>query len=329
MATASITPKQYIGWVQRSLNRLLGCSLISDGIDSEPYRDQVKEFKFGYALGPSAQVGVAEQNALIKANHLTPEYVAWAQAALNAVGASMGAPITGTMSTESKASVKSFQAYEGLVDDGWIGAQTEVRLMARSGLVPPGHVTAGTPPKKPKPPVKPPQIDPLPPEKRMERVVNAIIYEIQFKPQVYPNTQQRKRVACLMLKIKKKIRGEWIGGKRVDDSYISKGGTDYPRQYALGMGPLSYSGGAIVEDLELSAAETLQRNIMRLPPSKRTQQNAIRKVVLALDYDIEGALNSISNVYNVHGDSNMGAKLLHEWGMAKQKRPESILSCYN
>lgn len=328
MAAASITPKQYIGWVQRSLNRLLGCSLVTDGSDTEQYRDQVKDFKFAYALGGSPQIGVAEQNALIKANHLTPEYVAWAQEALNAVGASMGAPITGTADAGTKTSILSFQSYEGLGDDGWIGAQTETRLIARSGLLPPGHLTAGTPPKKPKPPVKPTPVDPLPPEQRMQRVVNAIIYEIQFNPKTYPNVQQRKRVACLMLKIKKKLKGEWIGGKRVDDSYIPKGGADYPRQYALGMGPLSYSGGAIVEDLELSAAATLRKGIMRLPPNKRTEQDAIRKVALNLDYDIEAALNSISNVYNVHGENNMGAKLLNKWGMDKQARPESILSCY-
>ena len=53
-----------------------------------------------------------------------------------------------------------------------------------------------------------------------------------------------------MLKLKMKQRGGWIGGKRVDDGYISRGMGDIPRQYALGIGPMSYSGGAMVEDSE-------------------------------------------------------------------------------
>ena len=82
----------------------------------------------------------------------------------------------------------------------------------------------------------------------MDRVVNSIIYEIKFNPTIYPNIEQRERIFCLMTKLKMKQRGEWIGGRRVDDGYISKGMGDNPRQYALGTGPMSYTGGAMVED---------------------------------------------------------------------------------
>ena len=67
-----ITAKQYIAWVQRSLNRLLGSALVSDGTDTEAYRDQVKEFRFCYVLGSSGEVDRPTQDALIKANYLTP-----------------------------------------------------------------------------------------------------------------------------------------------------------------------------------------------------------------------------------------------------------------
>ena len=50
----------------------------------------------------------------------------------------------------------------------------------------------------------------------------------------------------------------------------------------------------------MSAAATLRRKIMRLLPNKRTEQEAIRKIVIDLDYDIAGALGSINNLYNVH-----------------------------
>jgi hypothetical protein len=146
---APITPKDYIAWVQRSLNRLLGSALITTGADTTDYREKVREFKVAYGLGSSADVGVPEQNALIKANHLTPVYVKWAQTSLDKLGAHTGGPATGTMDAGTKTAIRSFQSYEGLLDDGWIGAKTETALINASGTHPPGHLTAPRPPKTP------------------------------------------------------------------------------------------------------------------------------------------------------------------------------------
>jgi hypothetical protein len=149
MAT-TITPQEYIAWVQRSFNRIFGDALVTNGGDTPEYRQTVRDFKSAYGLGSSAEVGVREQNTLIKANHLNWDYVTWAQTALQKIGASGSAP-TGTMDSATKTAIRSFQAYEGLlVDDGWIGAKTETALIKKSGINPPGHVTL--PPKKPEKP---------------------------------------------------------------------------------------------------------------------------------------------------------------------------------
>jgi putative peptidoglycan binding protein/papain like cysteine protease AvrRpt2 len=146
-----ITPQEYIAWVQRSLNRLLGSTLATNGDDTAEYRAKVREFKSMFGLGSSAEVGAREQNALIKANHSRPEYVRWAQTALDrAVGGGSGSAPTGIMDSATKAALRSFQAYEGLNDDGWIGARTETVLIQRSTTFPPGH-TARPPKEPPKP----------------------------------------------------------------------------------------------------------------------------------------------------------------------------------
>jgi hypothetical protein len=148
MASA-ITPQEYITWVQRSLNRLIGSALVTKGDDTTEYREKVREFKSAYGLGSTAEVGPSEQNALIKANHSTRDYAKWAQTALDKMGAGVGHAPTGIMDAATKTAIRSFQAYEGLLDDGWIGAKTETVLVKRTGIVPPGHHTSTTPPKKP------------------------------------------------------------------------------------------------------------------------------------------------------------------------------------
>ena len=142
-----VTPQQYISWVQRSLNRLIGAALVTKGNDTPEYREKVRDFKSAFGLGSSSEVGPAEQNALIKANHATSDYVKWAQKALDKVGAGSGLVPSGVSDAATRASIRSFQSYEGLLDDGWIGAKTETALIAASRIDPPGEETG--PPKKP------------------------------------------------------------------------------------------------------------------------------------------------------------------------------------
>ena len=135
------TKQEYIAWVQRSLNRLpLGdTALITDGKDTSEYRDRVRAYKADKKLGKSDEVDAKVQNALIDGSHKAPEYVTWVQIALEKAVTHSGRAPTGKMDSATKTAIKSFQTYEGLGDDGWIGPDTETVLIERSGVFPPGH----------------------------------------------------------------------------------------------------------------------------------------------------------------------------------------------
>ena len=47
----TISGKDYIAWVQRALNRLVGSSLVTNGDDTPDYREAVRAFRSKYKLG--------------------------------------------------------------------------------------------------------------------------------------------------------------------------------------------------------------------------------------------------------------------------------------
>ena len=146
------TRQEYIAWVQRSLNRLpLGDdALVTNGEDTSEYRAKVRAYKaLDKKLGSSDDVDAKMQNALIKGSHKESEYVTWLQLALEEVGAHDGPMPSGKMDSATKTAIKSFQAFEDLGDDGWMGPDTETVLIKRCGMFPPGHCAAAaeSPPK--------------------------------------------------------------------------------------------------------------------------------------------------------------------------------------
>ena len=314
-----ISPTEYISWVQRSLNRILGVGLVTNGAITVDYRDAIEEFQFAYGLARTRDVASQDQNEIIKANHKTPEYVEWVQRALNKVGAGSGKPPNGIFSKDTKDGVLAFQSYMGLVDDGWVGAKTETELIRESGIRPPGEVKIGPPPPKPTPkpaPVRPKTVDPLPIEKRVDRVISTIYWETVHSPSTYPNTTQRKRLHCMLGKMKR---------SGIDDDYIPHGdarsyvvGTRYPYP--------KYLPG----DLAVSARDKLETNIKRLSVADRTDKESIRKEVLWLYYQVERSLTEINNLYNVHGYEAQ-AKVIHKWAYDRQNgktKTTSILACF-
>jgi hypothetical protein len=99
----------------------------------------VRAYKADKKLGKSDEVDAKVQNALIDGSRRAPEYVTWVQIALEKAVTHSGRAPTGKMDSATKTAIKSFQTYEGLGDDGWIGPDTETVLIERSGVFPPGH----------------------------------------------------------------------------------------------------------------------------------------------------------------------------------------------
>src|SRR3954452_2250178 len=115
----TLTAQDYIAWVQRSLNRLVGASLRDDGCTSPLYRILVAEFKFLHRLCLDSKVDEAMQDAIIRANHQDAEYMAWVGAALAGAPGKVAATAHGAAGSAGGA-FRSFQDSQGLKGDGWV-----------------------------------------------------------------------------------------------------------------------------------------------------------------------------------------------------------------
>ncbi|HUG60567.1 MAG TPA: peptidoglycan-binding domain-containing protein, partial [Methylomirabilota bacterium] len=314
-SVGSITSEDYIAWVQRSLNRILGCGLITNGVDTPEYREQVKEFKYGYLLGSSGTVGVAEQNALITANAHTYEYVNWVKSALDHAGVTSSLRQNGDIDKDTKEAIKSFQAYSRLKDDGVVGARTETALLELARAMPPGHLKQGPkpPPKPSTPPARPITVDPLTMPQRLDRVLGAVLYELQYNTTLYPNTQQRRSIKCLLLKLRMLNQNRRLDGKRIDDRFIPVGASGFPRWFVFGKGVNSYDGGATPDNLAISALGVLRLQVGKLSLAERTNQETLRRMVIHLSNDIAGGLLAINALHGIYGDDRRAAAHLNKW----------------
>lgn len=135
---SAIPANDYLEWVQRSLNRILGANLTVDGRDTAAYRVAVQRFNETWSQARSdSRVDEATQDELIAHSYLDPGYVAWIQGTLgSALGLTLGAG-NGILDADTVKATKLFQHKKGLRPDGWVGAKTETALIAVSDVFPP------------------------------------------------------------------------------------------------------------------------------------------------------------------------------------------------
>jgi hypothetical protein len=156
-SASTIAPKDYIKWVQRSLNRLYGINIRTDGTDSDAYRRALRKFNNEWTGRDYDDIDERTQNQLILANEGNESYVKWVISSLNQVG--LGPlPLTDTYTSAVVQAVKVFQRSielhsMELEDDGFVGSKTELALIRATGKLPPGrHVRPERPkPDKPEP----------------------------------------------------------------------------------------------------------------------------------------------------------------------------------
>jgi peptidoglycan hydrolase-like protein with peptidoglycan-binding domain len=145
-AAAGYDRIDYLRWAQRSLNRIMGRSVLVDGRSIGPWRAVLGDFKRDFGIkdpGLSVfEIGANTQNQMIRMNHLSPDYQAWLAGKLPGLG---GAGKAGPGQLEK--AIRAFQAKHQLKQDGWVGHATEAALVARYGA-PPGN---GGPPPQPAP----------------------------------------------------------------------------------------------------------------------------------------------------------------------------------
>lgn len=160
-SVGTINARDYVKWVQRSLNRALKILLLVDGKVTKNYRNAVEQFNKKFVTksldAGIDEVGVVTQNAIILKNEKDTAYIEWVQEGLNITGAAI--TVSGKKSSGTKTAIKGFQAFHGLKDDGFVGAKTELALINELKSLksrkpfPPGHFEAGI---KPKPKAKKP-----------------------------------------------------------------------------------------------------------------------------------------------------------------------------
>ncbi len=148
-----MTDANYIEWVQRALNLALPEDVRIDGADTKLYRDRVCLFNDIYLhnVRPPGNDKVDEplQNALIRCNHANAPFRRWACIA-------MGDPKPLTGAAFRKA-IQTFQSQQKVSPaDGWVGRNTENRLLMYARTPHPGHIGNG--------PAKPPMPSPEIPE---------------------------------------------------------------------------------------------------------------------------------------------------------------------
>ena len=149
-----ITPTEYIAWVQRSLNRLYGNSLVTDGRITPLYRNFVRKFQADHGLPTTGEVDKSTQNKIIKSNESNRSYMAWVHKALECNSVFTDPPRKTPRSNGSyksnglKLGIKKFQERQDLSKDGYVGSKTELTLIKCCQCLPPGQNKEPDKPKK-------------------------------------------------------------------------------------------------------------------------------------------------------------------------------------
>lgn len=310
-----ISERDYVSWVQRTLNRELDSELVSDGVITDEYREAVETFQLVNDLAVTGQVGAADQNKMIKVNHAETSYVNWIQEALRSAGVNPDLPITGVVDKKTSDSIKSFQAFHQLTDDGWVGAKTEIELIDASGLMPGGHVSRfGPAPKKPRPGNRRPRPIALPLDLQVNRIISSNYYDALYNRGAYSGDDRRIRMSVLgKLKQRHGIKDR------------------YPANIALAYnGSTKYS---TVDSLFVSAREHLSKRLMHLSIVDRADPITGRMLISDLMKAIQTGLRDV-DMYDTqmrpssHASFRPLLNQVIEQVAELKKQPNSILSCY-
>src|SRR5262245_465519 len=137
-SVGTISSSDYLKWVQRSLNRLYGIRIPTDGKDSNAYRTALRKFNAEYSGRDYSDVDERTQNDLISVNEAPGSYVAWVIRALNQ--AVQGPWFSSEIYTSAvRNAIKAFQRVVGLRADGFVGSKTELAIIRATGTRPPGE----------------------------------------------------------------------------------------------------------------------------------------------------------------------------------------------
>ncbi len=310
-----ISEKDYVAWVQRTLNRELDSVLITDGVITDEYREAVETFQLVHDLAVTGQVGVNDQNTMVRVNHDERSYVYWLQESLRSSGVAPELAITGVIDRKTTDCIKAFQSYHNLSDDGWVGAKTELELIQAGGLMPGGHVPrVGPVPESPRPSIRRPRPLVLPIEKQVNRAISNAYYDAFYNRGLYSGDDRRVRL-CVLGKLKQR--------HGIKDRFPANLSFAYH-------GSAQYS---TVESLFVSAREFLTQHLQRMPLEHRSGATENRKLISDLIAAIRTGLRDVE-MYDTqmrpsaHSSFRPLLNEVKEIIRSQKKQPNSILSCF-
>ena len=316
------TPRQYLCWVQRSLSRH-GWHTPVDGADSPSYRDAVCRFQREH-MGrepPSCDVEPATQDALIRLNHIHPDYTAWTQDVLAKQGllsaaARRAEPLMERTASATQAALRKLQPRHGLLPNGWVGSKTELVLMQLAGSAPPG--ADGTPqPCKAKPPPPPP-----PKKKDDDETLIELLRDVD--PADLADTRfVRDEIACL-----KRFILDALQGAKVDDRYWQFTPLD-----SLGRERACDYRFEVLSAKRHSKPQRAAANFRRCAKGARSAADAAR-CLLQVHRAIRCHVNALKNVLT-HQAANTDIRYWTEcaWMLelraaSERKTPPSVYRCF-
>lgn len=315
---AAVSEVRYVQWVQRTLNRELDSELVTNGMVSPEYREAVETFQLVHDLAVTGKVDKTDQNRMIRINHKTNPYVNWVQEALRAAHVDPALPISGTIDKKTSDCIKAFQAYHDLVDDGWVGPQTESALIDNTGIVPGGHITGSRPaPRKPKHFGNArPKPFVLPVDNAVTRIISSNYTDALYNRSKF-GAQDRQRRLCVLGKLKRRhgINDRFPSGSRLSYAYH---------------GSSRYQSG---ESIFMSAREFLTQAVSRWSAEDRLNAAAGRALITDLMKLIETGLRDVGMYDTQMRESTFSTfrPLLNEVTAkveSLQAMPNSILACY-
>jgi hypothetical protein len=333
MASPSTTFKkasstEYVAWVQRALNRELGSNLIDNGVITPEYRELVARIQRLHVLGEQGgKVDGPTQNLLVELSNARPDYVWWIQAALTAAGAWSGGAPSGSFDQNTRDGLLSFQSYEGLRDDAWVGPDTETWLIKASGMKPPGAYRF----KKPVPPPSKGHKDTMDTSRRVDDWSRQLFNEIRSDlSRMSDDPQMRNRVLCVLSKLK---TADTIAN--LNFRYFT---TVLVVKWVRG----TFAPGGLVEDgktrlftgVDKDAKDLKNQMEQFVFDSRSTHSFAdsyigFEKKLMYYIKQIDAGLAAIEErKYNDKLEANVVVGAMHTWAMRKQNDKNDICSCF-
>ena len=123
-----VSSVEYIGWVHRSLNRILHQRTTVNGTTGGDYRWLVKRFQDDYIRPVTGKVDQRTQDAIIFANHTDLVYSRWIRESLFQFSKDNSLLNGAGVSDAVRKVIKDFQSYKHIDQDGWVGPNTELAL---------------------------------------------------------------------------------------------------------------------------------------------------------------------------------------------------------